>query len=731
MSPVPPDWSQYESDSVGGARLLPTDSTVEEGILVRMAREGLPKPPELTALADRYTIVKELGKGGCGVVYLALERGAGRRVALKFLLERGMSPDRLARFKREGELTASLNHPGILRIHSAGESAGVPFLAYEYVEGCRSLTDAFEGLDVAARARLVAEAARALGHAHLQGITHRDVKPDNILVDDRGRVRVADFGMAIGRASDRLTESNVMLGTPTHMAPEQFFGVRDAIGAQADVWAMGVILYQALTDQLPFQGKSLTELGGQIYAAAPRHPSEVVPDVPPALEAVCLKALSQFPEMRHVHAGSFADEVERALRGDAVEGPAARWRVVLRQQRRGLAIAAGLLLALAMVGGLAVVVSGRRHALPGLDDLAPPVLRLEALAADVTSSSLVVTGVVEDEDSAWADVRVASTAGAAEARVLRGARFALEVPLPPGTSQVKVDARDGAGSEALTVVHEVRVRQGPAWWEALDRTRRPPLPLPPGVRFGDRPEEYVNVQDGSVLVFCWPGELLRGDALLESAENTDEQPRRRVRFARGFFLGKYEVTWDQYRRRFPARPAAAHFQGSPYAVGGDHPASNIEWDDAAAYCAWAGLRLPTEAEWEWAARGPSPGRTYPWGEERPTASRLNGSPALTDDAWPCTAPVGSFLEGRSLFGALDLAGNVWEWCADEYGAYPEADLTDPPPVRLAGRTTERMLHVRRGGAWSAKEPQVLRGANRDSGDSQANANGFRVARSVE
>lgn len=134
MSPVPPDWSQYESDSVGGARLLPTDSTVEEGILVRMAREGLPKPPELTALADRYTIVKELGKGGCGVVYLALERGAGRRVALKFLLERGMSPDRLARFKREGELTASLNHPGILRIHSAGESAGVPFLAYEYVE---------------------------------------------------------------------------------------------------------------------------------------------------------------------------------------------------------------------------------------------------------------------------------------------------------------------------------------------------------------------------------------------------------------------------------------------------------------------------------------------------------------------------------------------------------------------------------------------------------------------
>src|SRR5688572_26516276 len=182
-----------------------------------------------------------------GLVLRARDRVSGREVALKVSLCAG-DGERSERFAREGQLTAALDHPGIVRVHDSGVADGRPFLVYELVEAARTLEQAWEGLDRDGRVRLVLEVARAVGHAHGRGVIHRDLKPENILVDRDGRARVTDFGLAAALDLDRLTHTGVLLGTPLYMAPEQVAGLADALRSpRVDVWALGVLLYLALT----------------------------------------------------------------------------------------------------------------------------------------------------------------------------------------------------------------------------------------------------------------------------------------------------------------------------------------------------------------------------------------------------------------------------------------------------------------------------------------------------
>ncbi|MBX3470040.1 MAG: serine/threonine protein kinase, partial [Planctomycetes bacterium] len=267
----------------------------------------------------RFRIVAELGRGAVGAVYRAVEAESGREVALKVLLERP-DPTRLARFAREGEVTAALDHPGIVRVHASGVLGGRPFLAYELVPGGETLADALATLDRSTRLRLLRDAAAAVGHAHARGVVHRDLKPSNVLIDrasgDVPRARVADFGMArlTGDSQDRLTRTGAMVGTPHYMAPEQAAGARD-VGPPADVWALGVMLYEALVDRLPFDGETLQELVARLCAADPTPPRALDPALAPDLEAVVLRALAREPGERYPDAGALAADLDAFLRG--------------------------------------------------------------------------------------------------------------------------------------------------------------------------------------------------------------------------------------------------------------------------------------------------------------------------------------------------------------------------------------------------------------------------------
>lgn len=228
-----------------------------------------------------------------------------------------------------------------------------------------------------------------------------------------------------------------------------------------------------------------------------------------------------------------------------------------------------------------------------------------------------------------------------------------------------------------------------------------------------QPGEEATGPDGGVMVWVPPGEFMMGS----NDGGDDERPVHKVRITQGFWLGKHTVTNGQYQ-------AFCKATGRPFPTdsdqGDDHPVVYVSWEEAVAYCAHYGLRLPTEAEWEYAARGPE-GRMYPWGDERGAKRCCNYENTGPNGQ---THPVGRFPSGASWCGALDLAGSVWEWCADVYAEdyYRQSPEADP---RGPAEGTERAL---RGGSWG-DYPGYCRSANRDYGDptSGNNAVGFRVA----
>jgi protein kinase-like protein len=307
-------------------------------------------PPEITALTGRFEVLGALGQGGMGTVYRARDLQAQREVALKVLLGGGQVPEE--RFRREGEITARLHHPGIVRVFSSGVAAGKPWLAYELVVGARSFNEALTSRELRERIELLRQAAEALEHAHAQGVVHRDVKPDNVLVDSEDRVRVTDFGLALGLDSERLTKTGAIVGTPYYMAPEQIRGEREEVGPATDVWALGVMLYEALTNALPFQGSSLIELATKISEASYEGPSSIAPLTPEPLARVCAGALQRRPEDRYPSAGAFAEDLGAWLEGRRVSSVVAAGPAPARS-RLPIAIAVGGL-ALLGLGGVAL-----------------------------------------------------------------------------------------------------------------------------------------------------------------------------------------------------------------------------------------------------------------------------------------------------------------------------------------------------------------------------------------
>ncbi len=289
----------------------------------------------------RYEIVREIGRGGMGLVYEAMDPELGRKVAVKVLRD---GPTE--RLRREARAAAKLRHPNIVTMYEVGEG----FIAMEYVAG-PTLAEAMPRLERTERLRVLEAVARAVGYAHTQGIIHRDIKPENVLIEPGGRVVLTDFGLA--RIPDQLdlTRSGTVLGTPHYMAPEQVRGESRIVGPASDVWALGVLLHELLTDAKPFEGATIPVVYDQIVRVEP-------PPIAGEAGAIVAKALDKFPERRYLDATSMADDLARLNAGEPVRARSIgtferRWRRV-RRTPTPYALGAGVVIAALVAGALAV-----------------------------------------------------------------------------------------------------------------------------------------------------------------------------------------------------------------------------------------------------------------------------------------------------------------------------------------------------------------------------------------
>jgi hypothetical protein len=261
-----------------------------------------PFSPHAGALAGpfgRYLIERKLGEGGMGAVYLARDTQLDRPVALKVPFLSGPDAGSLrARFLHEARAAAALHHPGICPVYDVGEIDGTPYLTMPYLTGEPLSRRVARGpLSVAEAVALVEKAARALHYAHERGVVHRDLKPGNVLLDEHGEPVVMDFGLARRAGDSHLTQEGEVMGTPAYMAPEQLGGQVAAMGPPADVYSLGVVLYELLTGAPPFVG-DLLALASQLAYDTPRPPSKARPGVDGQLDALCLKALAKRPDDR-------------------------------------------------------------------------------------------------------------------------------------------------------------------------------------------------------------------------------------------------------------------------------------------------------------------------------------------------------------------------------------------------------------------------------------------------
>jgi len=623
-----------------------------------------------------FEIVRELGRGSSGVVYLARQPSLKREVALKVLAANHQTTAaQLSRFNREAQAIARITHPGVIKVYSDGAAGANHWFAMEYVPG----HDLARELDLQRRhsvlpseqpflprptepehatrvARLVAEVARALHAAHEAGVVHRDVKPENLLLTSDGTVRIGDFGLARSEALGSITATNQIAGTLYYMSPEQAHVESTAIDHRTDVYSLGVVLYELCTLHRPYQGKTVVDVFEQIKRASPVPIRSRNKAIPRDLETICSKAMASAVDDRYRNAREFADDLERFLRHEAIKArpqtaleKSVRW---LKRERTRIALAAAVLFGLwfAVVFTRDTVLAGRRG-------------RLSVSVVD--EAGLPVHGRVRllEIDQVFGTIKPYRDLG----RLPIG-----EMDVEPGYYRIVVDA-DGYGP-----------RSYPEWIEASLASR-----VVLEVRADQVDGDMVYVEGGTLS--------LRNDV-------QPTMPLTRVDVdVDAFFMDRHEVTNAEYREFLAAtgRPPPPHFLelGPEFDA---RPVSDVSWLDARAYAAWVGKRLPTFPEWTWAARGPAAHR-FPWGSDLPMrgvverGSRVaNAGPDIWSRYLEFTESVGSDMSAVSRDGVNDLFGNVGEWT--------ESPVAAPNMVdgKLSFSPTGNMLRLSAGFDWAAR-----------------------------
>ncbi len=323
-----------------GTRCPVCGVTVQPDFTTPRAAEFDLAPPSDAPMIPGYEMLAQLDPGGMGVVYKARQLQLNRLVALKMIRTRELATAReIERFRLEALAVARLDHPHIVRIHDFGEHQGLSYFSMEYVEG-GSLAQRlrtgppFASLEAAA---LVEALARAMHHAHRAGILHRDLKPANVLLTSEGIPKIADFGLAKLVLDDSgQTQSGVALGTPSYMPPEQAEGRLRDISETSDVYSLGAILYEVLTGQPPFRAPTRDMTLLRVLHDDPTPPHHLRAEVPPSLEAICLKCLEKNPPQRYPSALSLAEDLQRFQQGEPLLiEPVSEWDRQARWARRG------------------------------------------------------------------------------------------------------------------------------------------------------------------------------------------------------------------------------------------------------------------------------------------------------------------------------------------------------------------------------------------------------------
>src|SRR5437660_2074381 len=303
----------------------PYDSlhTLDGKKAARSAHHGESVPRRTKILSDfgDYELLQEMGRGGQGVVYRAHQKSLNRIVALKVI---GLGPwtteAHLKRFRREAEAAASLEHPCIVPIYEVGEREGCCYFSMKFVEGGQ-LDEVVRRAPISIRqgTELVAKVARTVHYAHEHNILHRDIKPGNILLDQRGEPHLTDFGLArLVETKSTITRTMEVLGTPSYMAPEQAVGNNASITSATDVYGLGAVLYQLLTGHPPFAGGTTFETVRLVLDTEPRQPRLLNPKVDRDLATICLMCLDKDPQRRYSSALALAEDLERWLKHEPI-----------------------------------------------------------------------------------------------------------------------------------------------------------------------------------------------------------------------------------------------------------------------------------------------------------------------------------------------------------------------------------------------------------------------------
>jgi serine/threonine protein kinase len=584
----------------------------------------------------RYQILEQLGEGGMATVYKAYDSRLDREVAIKVIRRDAFPADQidmlLKRFERESKSLAKLSHPNIVGVLDYGEHEGSPYLVMEYLSG--GTLKELLGKPMAWRdaIKLILPIAHALEYVHDRNIINRDIKPSNVLMTDKGQPMLTDFGLVKifgdeAKEGTNLTSSGSGLGTPDYMAPEQWTGEPTT---QSDLYSLGVVLYEMITGYRPYTAD--TPAGVLLKQATEPLPlpKQYISDLPQNVESVLLKVLAKQPKDRYPDVHTFVNELQNLLA--CKEVLATLTKTETRRQQ--------------MTGKI-------------------PRQSSDASSSESTSSRRMIPilggiGVL---------CLIAAVGG--YMFVSKSGIFAAPIPTPTTSPSPTITdiAPIQEADATVTPTQVVLPTETPFLTEIKDQKNVAMVYIPAG--------EFTMGTDGSGDVGSRPAHEVSVDA---------------------FYIDKYEVTNAAYDAcvyavecRRPIKVGSAtrntYFHNEVFA---EYPVIYVDWKMAVAYCEWRGGRLPTEAEWEKAARGMEDQRIYPWGEAEKDCSLANFHGCTGD-----TALVTQYETGKSVYGVYGMAGNVWEWTSTLSDLYPY----DPDDGREDPET--RGERIARGGSWRA------------------------------
>jgi serine/threonine protein kinase len=598
---------------------------------------------------ERYRITERLGMGGMAVVYKAYDTRLERDVALKLIRTGAIPPEQterlLKRFEREAKSQARFDHKHIVTVFDYGDVDGSPYLVMAFIPGGTLKDRLHDPVDWQQAVRWLIPVAEALSYAHQRGIIHRDVKPANILFDEEDQPILTDFGIAKVLETDEatLTGTGLGVGTPEYMAPEQWQG---KTSAASDQYALGVVLYELITGRKPYSADTPAAIILMQATEPLQAPSGLVKGVPDAVEKVLYKTLARNPEDRFENMDAFAKALRGLLATAETEEP-----VLPKPTTQPKEPPSAVKEAVYSEG----VTHNALDATPAEELPLPPTngkqekkgLPKWALWAGGGIIGLVLITLAFNLGSKSANTPKADNAQVAsiaiEAEVATTAPTETTVPTKTATIIPTPEPTLGIGSTMINKVDGSKLAFIPAGYFTMgitDDQRNYIL----GLNWCDTYRRYYN---NGTNYWTLP-ECDINDQLF-----TEAMPAHEV-FVNDFWMQVTEVTSTQYRSCIISGSCSGSINNFPET---NTPATYVDWFQANEYCNWIGGRLPTEAEWEKAAKGPE-NNLYTWGGDTFLENHGNLSGTLVE--------VGSFPSGASPYGIMDMAGNAWEWIADYY-----------------------------------------------------------------